>query len=141
MGLCPAYQFDRLTDSINNFPEIINYETDDKWQPILESDASGEEIRVIGIQYNIEDIYAEAPTLSDADDLEKFSVRKRGFVQEYHEAWEHRIVILSNERYEEEVGSGSIDEISELGKKSWVIVAVNQVENEWHFILERRRPY
>ena len=141
LGLCPAYKFNRLTDSINNLPEIINYETDDKWQPILEGDASVEGIRVIGIQYNTENIYAEAPVISDTDDLEKFSVRNRGFLQEYHEVWEHHIVILSKERYKEEVSIGSIKEISELGKKGWLIIAVNQVANEWHFFLQRKQPY
>ena len=141
LGLCPAYKFSRLSDSINNLPEIINYETDDKWQPVLESGVSGKEIHVIGIQYNTEDIYAEAPTLSDTDDLEKFSVRKRGFVQDYHEAWEHHIVIVTNERYKKEAITESISEISELGKKGWQIIVVNQVGNEWHFFMQRKQPY
>ncbi len=140
-GLCPAFDFARIEEKINELPLIINLNADENWQPIIESDNHGEGGRLIGIQYNIDRVLKDAPIIDDVDELDAFSVRRRGFLHEYDEAWEHKIVILSSEQYDEGAKNGILPEIAKLGLKGWLLITIVPKESEWHFILQRRRPY
>jgi len=140
-GLCPAFDFSKIEEKIDELPSVINLSRNENWQPIIEPNYDGGGGRLIGIQYNIDHALQDAPLIDDVDELGAFSVRSHGFLQKYDEVWEHKIVVLSSEQYQKGVKKGILSEITELGQKGWSLVTVVREEGEWHFVLQRKRPY
>lgn len=140
-SLCPAFKLSRIEQSLSQLPISINVTENENWQPIIEADFYDDTARLIGIRYSVESKRYEAPTISDVDKLEAFSTRRRGFVHEYEDVWEQRIIILRKEQWEEAANSGDIPEVSEMGKKGWSLVNIIPSEGSWYCILQRRRPF